>query len=391
MTGSRLQASLFIAAINAFIDFLGIGIIIPIAPFYSEKFGATPFEIALLFTSYSFPQLLLSPFWGKLSDMRGRRLALTIGLSGEVIAYLVFAFSPSLPFLYASRAIAGGLSANFAVLSSYVSDVTSEESRVRGLGVLGAATGMGFVFGPIVGGTLSIYGYRAPILLASALCLANLVLVRLFLVEPAKPAVQRQRVGFRKVFLYADYVYVTGLFVNLAFVGMQVTLALYGQRLYHWGSFQVGLVLGLVGLEGAVIQGGLIHRVTRGLGEKLTVVIGLVAFAVSYAMLSTEVPQLMAFLALALLGVGLSLSQPAANSIITKLVPRSDQGAAFGLVQSLTSLSNIMGQVFAGALFNYVSPFAPYAAGVFLVVCGLFVFSFYANRRTQTMLDSPLR
>jgi len=391
MPGNHLRISLFLAALNAFVDFLGIGIIIPIAPFYSEKFGATPFEIALLFTSYSVPQLLLSPFWGKLSDVRGRRLALTVGLSGETIAYLVFAFSPSLPFLYVSRAIAGGLSANFAVLSSYVSDVTSEERRIRGLGLLGAATGLGFVFGPIIGGTLSIYGYRVPILLASALSLANLVLVRLFLAEPMRSGVERQRVGFRKVFSYANYVYVTGLLVNLAFVGMQVTLALYGQRLYHWGSFQVGLILGLVGLEGALIQGMLIHRVTRRLGEKLTVVVGLIAFATSYAMLSAQVPQVIVFLALSLLGVGLSLSQPAANSMITKLVPRSDQGAAFGLVQSLTSLSNILGQVFAGALFNYVSPFAPYTAGVFFVACGLFVFSFYANRRTQTMLDSPLR
>jgi MFS family permease len=362
-------------ALTAFIDFVGIGIIIPIAPFYAEHFGATPFEVTLLFTSYSLPQFLLAPIWGRISDRRGRRAFLLLGLSGEVFAYLIFAFSNSLYLLYFSRALAGSLSANFAIISSYVSDVTSEEQRVRGLGLIGAAVGLGFVFGPLLGGLLSVFGFRTPILFAALLCVVNLILVALYVKEPKRTILPKKR--FSEIFSHAKQLYTMGFLVNLAFVALQVTIALYGQALYGWNSRSVGFILALIGVETAAIQGGAVYKLTSKIGEVRTIFLGLAVFASSYFILSFKNPEYLAILSIVLLGLGLGLTQPPAYSLISKLTPRGDQGAAFGLAQSLTSLSNIIGPVIAGVSFEYVSPFTPYQIGLALILAGLVIFALF--------------
>lgn len=373
MTTRSMYRPIIVVALTAFIDFVGIGIIIPISPFYSEKFGATPLEIALLFTAYSFPQFLMSPFWGRLSDNRGRKPVLMIGLTGEAVAYILFAFAPNLSVLFVSRIVVGSLSANLAVIQSYVSDVTSEEQRVRGLGIIGAALGLGFILGPALGGVLSIYGYRVPILLTAGLAALNLALVHFMVREPVHAYTFTRR-SFRAVFGFAKPVYVMGGLVNLAFVGLQVTLALYAQKLYAWGALQVGLVLAVIGVEEAVIQGGFIYRITARLGEWLTVTVGLILLAASFLILSVPPTQTGTVVALLLLGVSLSLTQAPANSLITKLVPRDQQGSALGLVQSVTALTNIFGQIVGGSLFQFVSAASPYRAGFVFVLAGLTVF-----------------
>ncbi|MEM0272368.1 MAG: MFS transporter [Thermoprotei archaeon] len=357
----------------AFIDFVGIGIIIPISPFYAQKFGATPLEIALLFTAYSAPQVVLSPLWGRFSDRYGRKPLLLVGLGGEFASYMLLAFAPSLIFLYISRVVSGGLSANFAVIQSYVADVTTEENRVRGLGLIGASVGLGFIVGPAIGGTLSVYGYRTPILLTAFLALVNLGLVLSLLKEPIVRRT-KMRKPLREVFGYARPVYVSGGLVNLAFVGLQVTLALYVQALYGWGAFNVGLILAAIGVIEAVIQGGVVYRLTARLGEWVTASLGIGLLGVCFFALSIPLSIYVTVFALVLLGIGLSLSQPSANSIITKLTPAEEYGSALSLVQSITSLTNIAGQVVGGSLFQYVSVEAPYVFGLIAVVAGLLVF-----------------
>jgi DHA1 family tetracycline resistance protein-like MFS transporter len=373
---------IFVVALTAFIDFVGIGVIIPISPFYSEKFGATPLEIALLFTAYSFPQFLMSPFWGRLSDSRGRKPVLMIGLTGEVVAYLLFAFAPNLTVLFVSRIVVGSLSANLAVIQSYVSDVTTDEQRVRGLGLIGAALGLGFILGPVLGGVLSVYGYRVPILLTAGLAALNLALVHLNVREPIHTYTLSKR-SFRTVFNLAKPIYIMGGLVNLAFVGLQVTLALYVQRLYGWGALQVGLVLAVIGVEEAAIQGGFIHKITAKLGEWLTATVGLVLLATSFLILSVPPTQIGTVVALLVLGVALGLTQAPANSLITKLVNPDQRGSALGLVQSVTALTNIFGQIVGGSLFQFASAASPYRAGSIFVLAGL---AFFIIRRSQVVL-----
>ncbi len=379
MSVRAFYSNLFPAAIAAFIDFVGIGIVIPISPFYAQKFGATPLEIALLFTAYSAPQVILSPLWGRLSDRFGRKPFLLIGLGGEFVSYILLAFAPSLVYLYISRVISGGLSANFAVIQSYVADVTTEERRVRGLGFIGASVGLGFIVGPAIGGTLSVYGYRTPLLLTAFLALANLGLVWFILKEPAVRRTSVRR-PLREVFGYAKPIYVSGGLVNLAFVGLQVTLALYVQALYGWGAFNVGVILAAVGVIEAAIQGGVVHKLAAKLGEWVTASVGIGLLGACFFALSIPLTVYVTILALVLLGVGLSLAQPSANSIITKLTPPDEYGSALSLVQSITSLTNIAGQVIGGGLFQYVSVEAPYIFGLVAIVSGLLVFTTAQSR-----------
>ncbi len=374
MSVRAFYSNLIPAAMAAFIDFVGIGIVIPISPFYAQKFGATPLEIALLFTAYSAPQVVLSPLWGRFSDRFGRKPLLLIGLGGEFVSYIMLAFAPSLVYLYVSRVISGGLSANFAVIQSYVADVTSEERRVRGLGFIGASVGLGFIVGPAIGGTLSVYGYRAPLLLTAFLALANLGLVWFLLKEPQVRRTSVRR-PLREVFGYAKSIYVSGGLVNLAFVGLQVTLALYVQALYGWGAFNVGVILAALGVIEAVIQGGVVHSLAAKLGEWVTASVGIGLLGVCFLALSIPLSVYVTIIALVLLGVGLSLAQPSANSIITKLTPPDEYGSALSLVQSITSLTNIAGQVIGGSLFQYVSVEAPYVFGLVAVLSGLLVFT----------------
>jgi len=197
-----------------------------------------------------------------------------------------------------------------------------------------------------------------------------------------EPAVRRTSVRrpLREVFGYARPIYVSGGLVNLAFVGLQVTLALYVQALYGWGAFNVGVILAAVGVIEAAIQGGVVHKLAAKLGEWVTASVGIGLLGACFFALSIPLTVYVTILALVLLGVGLSLAQPSANSIITKLTPPDEYGSALSLVQSITSLTNIAGQVIGGGLFQYVSVEAPYIFGLVAIVSGLLVFTTAQSR-----------
>ncbi|MCL5788819.1 MAG: MFS transporter [Candidatus Marsarchaeota archaeon] len=305
----------------------------------------------------------------------GRKPVLALGLTGEVIAYLVFGEANSLGLLYVARVIAGAFAANIPVIQSYVSDVTDEETRIRGLGVVGAGIGLGFVVGPAIAAPLSLLGLRVPIFAASALAGANLAFLALFIREPVHFGRSR-KANFRKIFSRASSIFVSGGLVNLAFVSLQVTIALYGQKLYGWGAYQVGIILFMIGLEEAVIQGGLIHRLFARVDEWRIVLIGVTFFGGCFLLLSVRTPEVLAYGALFLLGVGLGLSQPATASLVSKLAAPGERGSALGLVQSIVAGTNVLGPVLAGFLYQYSSINAPYRAGLLftLVALGVFVY-----------------
>ena len=153
---------------TVFIDLIGFGIIIPLLPFYAETYGATALTVGLLSTSFSFMQFVFAPFWGRLSDRIGRRPVILIGLFGSFLSYLLFGMAHSLVVLFAARLCAGVAGANIATAQAYIADVTTPENRAKGMGLVGAAFGLGFIFGPAIGGFLSRYGYQAPSFFASA-------------------------------------------------------------------------------------------------------------------------------------------------------------------------------------------------------------------------------
>src|SRR5262249_12657063 len=167
------MSPLTIVFITIFIDLIGFGIIIPLMPFYAETFGATAVTVGLLSTSFSFMQFVFAPIWGRLSDRIGRRPVILLGLLRSLAAHLLFGLARSLVVLFIARIFAGVAGANISTAQAYVADVTTHENRARGMGLVGAAFGLGFIFGPAIGGFLSRYGYQMPSFFAAALSLGN--------------------------------------------------------------------------------------------------------------------------------------------------------------------------------------------------------------------------
>ena len=187
---------LLIVFVTVFIDLLGFGIIIPLQPFYAEKFGATVLAASMLNTSFSAMQFIFAPVWGRLSDRVGRRPIILMGLFGSFLSYLVFGLANSLVVLFAARIVAGIAGANIPTAQAVVADVTTPETRAKGMGMFGAAFGLGFIFGPAIGGFLSHWGYAMPAFFASALSLANFCVAWFLLPETLTPELRAKvRVG----------------------------------------------------------------------------------------------------------------------------------------------------------------------------------------------------
>src|SRR6478672_6627848 len=169
------MSPLVIIFVTVFIDLLGFGIIIPLLPFYAESFGASALTIGLLGTSFSLMQFLFSPIWGRWSDRIGRKPIILVGLMGSCLSYLALALAGSLPMVFFARIVGGIAGANIPTAQAYIADVTTPENRAKGMGMVGAAFGLGFIFGPAIGGILSRFGYSAPMLAGAGLALFNLV------------------------------------------------------------------------------------------------------------------------------------------------------------------------------------------------------------------------
>ncbi|HEX4923760.1 MAG TPA: MFS transporter, partial [Bdellovibrionales bacterium] len=200
---AKNKPALFIIFLTVFIDLVGFGIIIPLSPYLATRFGATPFEVGMLMAIYSFMQFLFSPVWGRLSDRFGRRPIILISLFGTGLAHLVFAFSSQLWMLFVSRALAGVAGGNISTAMAYVADITGEKDRSKGMGLVGAAFGLGFILGPVIGGVLGEVGLKIseappfgagfPALGAAALCLFNFLLGLRILAESLPPERRRVR------------------------------------------------------------------------------------------------------------------------------------------------------------------------------------------------------
>src|SRR5437660_9276795 len=183
------RSPLLVIFVTVFIDLVGFGIVIPVLPFYAEgtKFGATPSQVGLLFASYSFMQLIFAPVLGRLSDKYGRRPVLLISLLGTALGFLILGFANTLWLLFVGRIIDGISGGNISTAQAYIADVTTKEDRAKGMGLIGAAFGLGFVFGPAIGGILSRWGINVPFLFAGSLALANVVLLFFTLAETVTP------------------------------------------------------------------------------------------------------------------------------------------------------------------------------------------------------------
>lgn len=392
-----------------FVDLLGFGILIPIIPLYAESFGANELVVGLLLASYSITQFVFAPILGRLSDERGRRPILLLSLIGSTLAWTMFGLAGSLLVLFVARLLAGAMGGNIATAQAYIADITPPEDRAKGLGLIGAAFGLGFVFGPAMGGIFSsdaalslansilpafvpLTKFSLPSFVAAVISAFNLILA--FVVLPETHSGDVSHDGGSRIANLRDALSnpaLNGLIVSfflfsLAFSGMESMFVLFTQDSYGYGPEMNGYVLAYVGVVIAIVQGGLVGRLTNRFGEQRLAVAGvclemLTLAALPFApLLGGAIPDFgpLAGGLLALLGVltFLSLGNGLANVSLTTLVSKNasedSQGGAFGLTQSAGSIARAAGPILAGALYTAVY-WGPFVLGGVLMIPILYV------------------
>ncbi|MGY9003521.1 MAG: MFS transporter, partial [Rhodospirillales bacterium] len=335
-----------------FIDLLGFGIIIPLLPFYAEHFHADPFTVGLLMATYSLAQLIAAPLWGSMSDRIGRRPVLLITLGGAAASYIWLGFVDSLFALFAARAVGGAMAGNISAAFAYMADITTKEDRAKGMGLIGAAFGLGFIAGPAIGGLLAgadpaTANYSLPAFAAAGLSLVSLLLAILILKESlseeirARIAARPPEKRFRRL-IETLKIPKLGFLVALSFVatfvfaGMEATFAMWSERTYQWGPQQTGFLFAGVGIVSAVIQGGLIGRLARRFGEEKLIIQGAVALAIGMILIPFSENLWILALAMAILAYGFSTLSPSLNSLISLQVDEESQGTVMGVTRSAT-------------------------------------------------------
>lgn len=384
------RASLLIIFLIVFVDLVGFGIVIPILPYYARAFGASAWQLGWLMTSYSLMQFLVAPLWGRLSDRIGRRPVLIASLIGTCLSMTVLGLAHSLAWLFIARTAAGIFGANISTAYAYVADVTDEENRAKGMGMVGAAFGLGFIFGPAIGGVLSRYGYAAPMFAGAALAAANTIFALAKLAEPPLAAevrashrtrrfdltVIRQALGDPRSRLAIGVF----LLVTMAVTQMEVIFAIYLKAFFGYEAQSAGLLLALMGIVMVGMQGGLIGRLVKAYGELKLILAGTLICAVALVGfgLATAIPVLVT--ALVFLALGHGMLHPSLSSLASKGATPTTRGATMGVFQSAGSLARVLGPPCAGFLYDSVGPAFPFYGGSVLLVAAFSVMALAAGR-----------
>ena len=362
------RSPLIVIFTTVFIDLVGFGIVIPVLPFYAEgtAFNATPRTVGLLFASYSIMQLIFSPILGGLSDKHGRRPVLLLSIIGTGIGFLILGMATTLWMLFVGRILDGITGGNISTAQAYIADVTTEENRAKGMGLIGAAFGLGFIFGPAIGGILSHWGIHVPFFFAAALCFANATLLFFTLPEtvtadhPAKHSAAGGRsLGHIIASLKQPklaYVLVIYFLFIVAFSIMTTSFSLYTMFRFGYDAQHTGYLFAYVGLIAVFIQGGLIGRLVKRFGEIPLVIFGALCFAISLFAVPFVGPAAGGLGALLLGGgvfsMGNSLATPALTSLASKSVGPAEQGVVLGVTQSTASLARAVGPSLTAILIS---------------------------------------
>ncbi len=351
------------------VDVLGLTIILPLLPFYAEKFGASPAVVGLLVSTYAFCQLISGPMLGRWSDHMGRRPLLLVSQLGTFIGFLILAYANALWLIFLSRVIDGLTAGNLSLAQAYISDVTKPEDRAKSFALIGIAFGVGFLIGPGISGFLAQFSYQYPIFAAAALS-ATSILSTYFLLPCGAPAASDGATP-RKFTLfdwgnYVRYFREPGLApllwqffaFTLAFSMFMTGFPLFAERRYVWeghafGPKEVGYVYAYLGLLGVILQGGLIGKLVKVFGELTLVRAGFFCGLAGLAALGFTYSFPLLLIVTAVASSGMGAVRPALTSLITQKAARSEQGVVLGLTQSLNSISAIIAPAVGGVLIDH--------------------------------------
>jgi MFS transporter, DHA1 family, multidrug resistance protein len=370
----QTKRALPILFVVMFLVMVGFGIIIPVLPFYAEEIGASPTELGLLMAVYSLMQLIFAPLWGQVSDRIGRKPVMMIGITGLALSFFIQAVSTELWMLFAARILGGILSsANMPTAMAYVADITTEENRGKGMGIVGAATGLGFVFGPAIGGIFSKISLSMPFYLASGSSLITLVLVFLLLKESTNKKSTVKRDSLWKAFnSRVSVLFFVQLLISLSLSGLEATFAYFAAKRAGLESTQLGYIFMIMGFGSALVQGGLVGKLTKKYGESTVIQGGIIVSAIGFGLILLVHNFSTAAIFLTIFGLGNGVIRPSVSSLITKM-STAGHGSSTGLLSSFDSLGRIMGPPIGGWLFS-LSIGLPYISGAVISMAAFIIF-----------------
>jgi multidrug resistance protein len=384
---TKNKASLTVIFITIFIDLMGFGILIPILPsFASKQLGISDFGIGAIVAVYSFMQFIFNPIMGRISDRYGRRPVILVTQLMTASSYIIFAFSNSFGLLFFSRALAGLGGSNIGVAQAYIADITTKEERAKGMGIIGAAFGLGFVFGPLIGAFLSKYGYHVAGLGSAAFTLSAFTFAIFNLPESVKGKIKKGKFSYKifdfrltkEILSHPSIGFLIMLFFIIVFsiANIYGTFALLGYKIFHFSDQQNGMLFGITGLVGAIIQAGFIRSLSGRLQDRTLVLIGIAFMIIGLALLPYGVNFLGEAIVISILAVGTGILQPIIPSMISKQSPELQQGAILGVNQSISALARVLGPLWGGFSFGVIGYQFPFLTGAFITFI-IFVVSFY--------------
>ena len=388
MTTSQPQrGAIGVLLLIVFFDMLAFGIIIPFTPFWAEKFGASPFEVTLLFSTYSLFAFVSSFPWGVISDKWGRRPILCFSMLGTALSFAWVSQADALWMLFAARAFGGLMGGTLPVAQAYIADVTQPEDRAGRMGLMGAAIGAGFVLGPGVGWLLTRAGagetdFRTAFMIAAAVGVVGFLGALFVLKEPSariKSDETRSVGGRMRSFSVAGatpgVLFPLLILTVLAFcmAGLESTFALWTERQLQWGVREVSIFFLFIGFLMVIVQGGAVRPISKRFGEGPLVLVGSLLMSIGFATVLIVYSPPMAFIGGSLIAVGFGLANPSLSALISRNAPDEHQGAAMGASQSAQSLCRILGPLAFGAAFDGLNRNAPYLGGAVLLFMGFLI------------------
>lgn len=390
----KKKSALSLIFLTVFIDLLGFGILIPILPSFAKKeLGVDETAIGIAIAIYSFVQFLFNPLFGKLSDKHGRKPVIVISLFLNAIGYILFAYTQSYIMLLISRIIAGIGGSSIGVAQAYIADVTTKENRSKGMGLIGAAFGLGFVFGPLIGGFLAEYGYMITGFAAAGFSLLAFLLTLFYLPESnlnREASVQKKRAlfdiqGTKKILSRPELFILVLLFfiLTFSFANIYGTFALLGIQVYGFTDLQNGYMFGIVGLTSAIVQGGLIGYVNKIMSKKYIIITGAFLIMITLAL----IPYGQTFLGLAIISVVLSYGtgtlQPTILSLISEVTSDAEQGITLGINQSFSAFARVLGPLWGGFAFEFLGYPFPFLTGAVFTFLIFLLSVFYLPKKIK--------
>jgi multidrug resistance protein len=394
----KSSTALILIFLTVFIDLLGFGLLIPILPAFGLKvLNIDEASIGIVISAYSFIQFIFNPIFGRISDKRGRKPVIIFCLFLNAIGYLLFSITNSFILLLLSRIVAGIGGSSISVAQAYIADVTTPENRSKGMGIIGSAFGLGFVFGPLLGGILSEFGYAVVGYVSAGFSFLAFVLTSFLLPESLKIKNESEEVSpvskrtwklidiqsFKIVFKKPDLALLISLFfvLTFSFANIYGTFALLGIQVYHFTDKQNGFMFGIIGLTSAIVQGTLIGQVNKFLTKKKIFIISSFLISLNLAL----IPYAGNFLGLAFVGfflsIGTGLFQPTILSLISEVTSEKEQGVTLGINQSMSAFARMLGPLWGGFAFEYLGYQFPFLTGAFFTAAIFLVSIFYLPKR----------